>query len=149
MALKKSFVLLLLIVSVGINILLFNSMQATRALSKGPAELYLKEMNDIKASIAKISQVDDSIEFVVDINGLKNDQLYTISLVSGDDSSGVTLSEGNVLLRVGEVVDDTQFIPDNTRLNFWTTHPRRIINDDVMYFRIVDEWDAEVFEMEM
>jgi len=106
-------------------------------------------MNDIKASIAKISQVDDSIEFVVDINGLKNDQLYTISLVSGDDSSGVTLSEGNVLLRVGEVVDDTQFIPDNTRLNFWTTHPRRIINDDVMYFRIVDEWDAEVFEMEM
>lgn len=52
-------------------------------------------------------------------------------------------------MRVGEVVDETQFMPDHTSLNFWTTHPRRIMNDDVIYFRIVDERDAEVFEMEM
>ncbi|GBF77858.1 hypothetical protein PA598K_06435 [Paenibacillus sp. 598K] len=149
MRLKKLFVLLLLIVSVGMNIFLLNSMQTTPSLSIGNAELYLEEMNNIKVNVAKIVQVEDSIEFVVDVNGLKDDKLYTISLVSAHESSGVTLSEGNVLMRVGEVVNEMQFIPTNTRLNFWTTHPRRIINDNVMYFRIVDERNVEVFKMEI
>ena len=152
MSLKKSSVIvitLILIISLIMNIYQFTSSQNSKSRANGNVELFVKEMNNIKVSISKFSLANGVIEVVVDADGLDKDKWYSISLGSDNSSSGVTLSEGNTLIRVGELVNETQFIPLNSRLNFWTTHPERVLNDHNLYIRIVDHFNNEIFKMEM
>jgi uncharacterized protein YdaL len=112
-------------------------------------ESHVKEKNNINVSVTKISNKEDVIEFVIDVNGLNKDRVYTISLGSETGSSGVMLSQGNTLIRVGQILNDTQFIPYDSKLNFWTTHPKRVLNYNLLYLRIIDENNTEIYKMEV
>ncbi|RXZ82305.1 hypothetical protein EBB07_11585 [Paenibacillaceae bacterium] len=153
MSLKKSpgiVLIFILILSVIMNMYQFTTNKNSKSKSNGIVEVYFEEKHNIEVSVSKISNVDDVIEFVVDVNGLDKDKVYTISLGSDNGSSGVMLSQGNTFIRVGELVNETQFIPYDTRLNFWTTHPKRVLNYSNLYMRIADKMNSEIiFKMEV
>lgn len=68
------------------------------------------------------------LQFIVSIEGLEQ-QEYSINLIDQNDESRVLFSEGNTRINIGNIKNESKYIPESGQIFIWSVHPERLVSN--------------------
>ncbi|MDR0270223.1 hypothetical protein [Paenibacillus sp.] len=106
----------------------------------------IKKVNSIDTDIGSILYGTDknTIHIILNLNLIKTDGVK-ITFSNAESGNGAYLGEGNSLVSLGTIQNETTLVPMNNGLRLWSEFPIRLLdNGNQMFIKVMDSTNEKV-----